>query len=258
MKSIRTTVDTLDNYDLFLNNKLELVLKKGGTQFTYPVVLDSKMNVIIPNKYVNLHKFLQQELNRLGKKDTLLMLSLFKLDLRSFLITFCINNEIDIFINKNEYYVQYNNAFYYLNTKNMDENIIKEIMKNDNWDNEEYAKDIKNDLFAFVRGKIIHSLGSNEFINKEIKNFKETQLQLEREFSKPEFNIPRILAFYEQLIRLREEYLHENHDLLPKKTVREISTTMKKIRSILKKANSTVTVKEEEKRNAKKNVSSKK
>lgn len=235
MKRIKIRKDT--DICATLNQYFELTIKCRNDDSIYqiPVIIDDNLSVNVPEHMYMIDDFLAGRRAELTDKYVFDFLRLAGISLVPFLWDYMSKTDLDIFWNKNDLYVRYQEHYVVLNHKNMDMKIINKLYKSqDNMYPGAVYRECMDELYTYIRNKISNGIGHNQFINNQMKNFKETEQSLERECREDEFHFCKIMMYYERLIRIKEDFLNENHFLISQKEVDEIYEILLQIRQLLK------------------------
>lgn len=234
MREIRIQKNT--DFDISINRNFELVMvNKQNDVCRYPIVIDKQLQVEVPEYMYSINDFLQNKRDKLSKEDAFTFLKLAKINLTPFIWELMKDINLDFYINSNELYIRNEDTYVVLNNRNIDLNIIDKLYKAQGKPHIiSTYKECMDELYTFIRSRISNSIGHNEFINTQIKNFKDTEMELEKECQSDEYDFPKILVLYEKLIRMKEDFLNENHYLMPQSEIDEIYNILQQIRVLLR------------------------
>lgn len=220
------------NFNIIFSDKMNLRMK----EYSFPIVINDNITLNIPEGYYNIIDFMNYKKDFLTGNDVDIFLRCVNLEITPFIWLLMKTAQIDVYFNKNNLYVVDFETEKYIvfNDKNMSIKIFDKIYRNQVKNSDSVYATCKEELYGFVSEKMQNSIGHNEFINTQMKNFKVTQHDMEKEFLKTQqFDIKRALFLYENLIRIKENYLDENHCLLPESVILEIANTIEQIRILL-------------------------
>lgn len=207
-----------------------------GEEYYYPVILEKNITLDIPDLYYDIIDFMNKKKPYLEGDNIEIFLKLVNTEITPFIWLLMKNAKIDVFFSKDALYVIdfEGDKYIVFNNKNMSVNIFDKIYRNQARGNNATYNDCKEELYTYVRTRIQNSIGHNEFVNAQMKDFKSTQSMMEKEFLKNQnFDFKRALFLYENLIRIKENYLNENHYLLSQDVINEIASTVDQIRLLL-------------------------
>lgn len=207
-----------------------------GEEYSYPIILEKNITIDIPDVYYDLIDFMNKRKPYLEGENINIFLNIIKMEITPFIWVLMKNAKIDVFFSKDSLYVVdfKTNKYIVFNNRNMSVKIFDKIYRNQIKASYSTYNDCKEELYTYVRNRIQNSIGHNEFVNNQMKDFKFIQNQMEKEFLKQQnFDIKKALFLYEELIRIKENYLCENHYLLPQNVIDEIATTVEQIRILL-------------------------
>lgn len=219
-------------FNIIFLDKLNLDVK----EYSFPIVLNDNVTLNIEETYYNIINFMNNKVEFLEGEDVDTFLRLVDLEITPFIWLLMKTASIDVYFNKNNLYVVDFDTEKYIvfNNKNMSIKIFDKIYKNQIKNLDSIYSSCKEELYVFVREKIQNGIGHNEFINVQMKDFKSTQNDIEKEFLKSQqFDIKKALFLYENLIRIKENFLDEKHDLIPEHIIFEIAQTIQQIRLLL-------------------------
>ena len=225
-----------NDFDISINSNFELVIKDNQPPVCrYPLVVGNQLQVEVPEHMHSINDFLAGYKQELTGEDVKTFLRLAQINVAPFIWSLMQDKGLDIFINKKDLYIHSGNTYVVLNNQNMDFNIINRLyqVQGKPHSNATYCE-CQDDLYTYIRNKISNSIGHNDFINIQIKDYKKTEMELEKECRKEHYDFPKILMLYEKLIRIKEDFLNENHHLMPQKEVDEIYHILQQIRVLLK------------------------
>lgn len=227
------------DYKMKIDNKYNLHFTDVSTEedYSYPIILEKNITLDIPNDYYNIIDFMNNKKPYLLGEDIYIFLKLIKIEITPFIWLLMKNAKIDVFFSQNSLYVIdfESDKYIVFNDKNMSIKIFDKIYRNQTHQTYSLYNDCKDELYIYIRERMQNSIGHNEIINKQMTNFKATQNQMEKEFLKNQnFDIKKTLFLYEDLIRIKENYLNENHYLLSEEEINKIAETVKQIRLLLK------------------------
>ncbi len=244
------------DYVLRLDRQFNLIFidlisgKMNQEPISFPVVLQENLELYIPEDNYHLKDFLNNRIEYIEGKDVEDFLKIIKVDLIPFFLLLMKANKIDIFFNKTSLFVLDLKTDNYIifNDKNMSIQVLDKIYRNQIMFKEAQFNACKEELYMYVRHKIQNGVGHNDFVNLEIKGYKHTEGEMEKEFlkSSQNFDIKRSLFLYESLIRLKEDYLNEDHSLISESELQEIYNIIDKIKELIAKPISYEICKEEE------------
>lgn len=233
MKSLK--ISKYSDLNVTINKNFELIITdKKLEECKYPLIIGKDLKIVVPEYMYSINDFLSNRKDELTGNDVAAFLKLAQINLTPFVWKFMQDKEIDIFIYKNDLHVCYQDTYVVLNNRNMDFHIINRLY---NVQEKPYMhsayQECQEDLYAYIRNKISNSIGHNEIINIQMKDYKKTEAELEMECRKKVYNFPKILILYEKLIRIKENFLNENHYLIPQGEIDEIYVILQKIRNLL-------------------------
>lgn len=224
------------DFDISISNDFELILRDQKNQiYKYPIVIGNQLQIEVPEHLYSINDFLSHRKNKLTGKDVSIFLNLAHINLTPFIWNLMQETQLDFFVNKHDLYIRNGDTYVVLNNRNLDFGIIDRLYKAQNKPHVGSTyQECMDDLYAFIRNKISNSIGHNEFINTQMKNYKDTEMELEKECRNETYNFPKILILYEKLIRIKEKFLNENHFLMPQREIDEIYEILQQIRALLK------------------------
>lgn len=220
------------NFNIIFLDKMNINMK----EYSFPIVINDNVTLNIPEGYYNIIDFMNYKKEFLTGGDLDIFLRAVNLEITPFIWLLMKTAQIDVYFNKNNLYVVDFDTEKYIvfNNKNMSIKIFDKIYRNQVKNTDSLYANCKEELYCFVSEKMQNSIGHNEFVNTQMKNFKITQRDMEKEFLKTQqFDIKKALFLYENLIRIKENYLDENHSLLPESVILEIANTVEQIRILL-------------------------
>lgn len=228
------------DFDIKIDRQFNIIftdkLKLENNRYSFPIVISDNVTLDVPEHYYDIIDFMNNKKEFLEGKDVDVFLCLVNLEITPFIWSLMKIAKIDIYFNKNNIYVVDfdSNKYIVFNNKNMSPRIFDRIYRNQVKNTDSIYISCKEELYAYVSDKIQNGIGHNEFINGQIENFKSTRNDIEDEFLKEQqFDIKRALFLYENLIRIKENYLDEDHALLPESVILEISNTVERIRQLV-------------------------
>lgn len=226
------------DFNLSINNDFELIIKdKQNETYKYPIIIGEQLQIEVPEYMYSINDFLANKKSELTEEDVTTFLKLAQINLTPFIWNLMQDIQLDFYLHLQDLYIRSGDTYVVLNNRNIDLNIIDKLYK---VQDKPYIgstyKECMDDLYAFIRNKISNSIGHNEFINTQMKNFKDTEMELEKECRNDTYNFPKILILYEKLIRIKEKFLNENHYLMPQNEIDEIYDILQQIRALLKRS----------------------
>lgn len=221
---------------LFINEKFDIIIKdKNDKHYIYPTILEAKKTLIVPKHLKTINSFLDKQIKMLSGKNVDIFLSLVNLDLTPFIWNLMKDANVDLYLSKGHIFVKNNDKYIILNSKNIDQYTMLKLYKaQDKTHVRSIYEESLQELYNFIRQKISNSIGHNQFVNNQIKNYELTEENLEFEFTNKQYNFPQILFLYEKLIRMKENYLNENHFLVPEEEIEKQYQILQKIRELIK------------------------
>jgi len=238
MRKIKIRKST--DFDISINRDFELVIENDLNEVcSYPIVISNQLQVEVPEYMYTINDFLQNKREKLLKEDALTFLKLAKINLTPFIWELMKDIDLDFYINSYDLYIRSGDIYVVLNNRNIDLNIIDKLYKVQTKPHiGSTYKECMDELYTFIRNKISNSIGHNEFVNIQMKNYKDTEMELEKECQSDTYDFPKILVLYEKLIRIKENFLNENHYLMPQSEIDEIYNILQQIRALLKSSQS--------------------
>lgn len=210
----------------------------NGVNYSFPIILDNELQLDLPAND-DITKLLEGRISYIENETVHRFLNMINLSIVPFYWMLMKSARIDLFFDEKSLYVlDFKTGEYIVfNDKNISIQTFDKIYRNQVM-NKEYAFiNCKEELYIYVNDKIQNGVGHNGFINSEIKGFQKTQSEIEKEFLKNanSFNIKKALFLYEKLIRLKEQYLKEDHNLISEEVMEEISQTIDQIKLLIAK-----------------------
>ena len=231
------------DYILQLDRQFNLVFidkvsgKTSKETISFPVVMQDNLELYLPPDNYVIKDFLSNRIPYLEGKNVELFLNIIKVDLTPFFFMLMKTNRVDIFYDKTSLYVMdfKTDKHVIFNNKNMSINVLDKIYRNQMLFKEAQFNACKEELYMYVRNRIQNGVGHNDFVNLEIKDYKSTEGQMEKEFlkSSKDFDLKRSLILYENLIRLKEDYLNEDHSLISESELQEMVTIIEQIKQLI-------------------------
>lgn len=220
---------------LFINEKFDIIIKdKNNKHYIYPTILETKKTLIVPKHLKTINSFLNKQIKMLSGKNVDIFLSLVNLNLTPFIWNLMKDANIDLYLSKGHIFVRNNDKYIILNSKNINQYTILKLYKAQGKTHvHSIYEESLQELHNFIRQKISNSIGHNQFVNSQIKNYELTEKNLELEFTNKQYNFPKILFLYEKLIRMKENYLNENHFLVPEEEIEKQYQILQKIRELI-------------------------
>ena len=228
-------VSKYSDYRITLDNNFRLIFNNNkGDIYSFPVIIDKNIEIFVPEYEYKIHSFLQKKCIELEGDDVTEFLKIIKTDIAPFIWLFMQQAHIDVFLFSSTMFVVNSDRTKYivLNNKNMDLSIFDRLYRNKKH-SDSLLYECKEQLCNYVQDKVNNSIGHNDFVNNEIKNYKEIDKALNNLLSVQEINFIEVLFKYENLIRLKEDYLMENHNLMPHKEIERIYEMLRQIRGLL-------------------------
>lgn len=231
-----TKIRKYSDFNISVNKNFEIIIQdKENSICTYPIVIGKQLLVEIPEYMYSIKDFLENRKDILVRDDAITFLKLANINLTPFIWELMKDVNLDIFLNSNDLYIRSKDTYVVLNNRNVDLNIIHKLYKSQGKSNiGSIYKECMDDLYTFIRNKISNSIGHNEFINTQMKNYKDTEIELEKEYQSNTYDFAKILILYERLIRIKEDFLKENHYLMPQSEIDEIYNILQQIRALLR------------------------
>lgn len=228
------------DFDISINNSFELLLKDNSPRvFRYPLVVGEQLQIEVPEYMCSINDFLSNQKKELTGEDVKVFLRLAKINLTPFIWSLMKDKKLDMFMSNDDLYIFYGDTYVVLNNQNIDFSIINRLYRVQNKPHVGSTyQECMEDLYTYIRNKISNSIGHNDFINIQMKNYKETEMELEKESRSDQYNFVKMLALYEKMIRIKEDYLNENHYLMPQQEIEEIHRILQQIRALLKNSHS--------------------
>jgi len=228
------------DFDISINRNFELIIKSKQNEICRcPVIIEKQLQIEVPEHLYSINDFLNNKKDQLTKEDTAIFLKLAKINLTPFIWQLMHDISLDFYLNMHDLYVRSEETYVVLNSRNIDLSIIDRLYK---VQDKPYIgstyKECMDDLYTFIRNKISNGIGHNEFINTQMKNYKDTEKELEKECRSDIYDFPKILILYEKLIRIKENFLNENHYLMPQSEIDEIYNMLQQIRALLREPQS--------------------
>lgn len=228
-----------EDFEIKIDSSFNIIFtdKFSGKVERFPILLGEDTTLDIPDMYFDIIDFMNKRKPYIVGENVEIFLKLVNLEITPFIWLLMKNLKIDVFFNKGYLYiVDFDSEKYIvLNNKNMSIGIFNKLYGNQVKSNNAYYVECKEELYTFIRNRIQNSIGHNEIINCQMKDFKNTQSKMEKEFLKStDFDIKKALFLYENLIRIKEEYLNETHYLLSEETIGEIAYAVEQIRMLAK------------------------
>lgn len=226
------------DYVIKIDTKFNMIFTDmfTGKEYSFPIIIGNNVVVDIPEYHYDIIDFMNKRKPFLEGENIDVFLKLIKMEITPFIWLLMKTSKVDVFFSKDAIFlVDFDTDKYIVfNSKNMSINIFDKIYRNQIRNDHSNYIDCKDDLYTFVRGRIQNGIGHNEFVNAQMKDFKSTQNQMEKEFLKNQnFDLKKALFLYENMIRIKENYLNENHYLLSEEVINEIANTVDQIRSLL-------------------------
>lgn len=226
------------DYGISVDSNFNMVFNDyfSGKIHSYPIVIDDSVTIDVPENYYSILDFMNHQKEFLEGDDVYKFLHLIHVEITPFIWLLMKDLKIDIFFNQDSLYVVDFNSEKYIvfNGKNMSVDIFDKMYSHQFRTNNACYNECKEELYTFVSSRMQNSIGHNEFVNCQIEGFKSTKKQMESEFLKEQqFDIKKALFLYENIIRIKERYLNEDHTLLSQEVIDEIANTVNQIRVLL-------------------------
>lgn len=240
------SISRIDDFDISIDSKFDICFKnkETGLDYSFPTILKDKVDIEIPESNYNIIDFMNKRKKKLKNQDVFEFMKLINTNVTSYMWELMKIAKIDIFFDKEFMYVAdfTKSKYIVFNNRNIDFKVFDRLYRRKFvTDKSSLYFECREELYGSVREKLSNAIAHNEIVNMHIKNFKSTLKELEDEFVNPNFSFIKILFLYESLIRMKENYLNENHCLLPLSVIKEIEDTLAAIRgAVLNKRNVSV------------------
>lgn len=211
------------DYDLFLSSNFHLSFFLDERFYIFPIVIPNNTYVNIPSNEVNINNFLNRNKHMLENEDVNKFLDIINVDITPFVWGLMQQAGINIFIQNNNIFLRKDETYIILNNKNIDIDLVNKITRSySNFDG--LSSSLREELYLYLRGKIVNGIGHNELVNLQMSGYKYTLEIFEKEFlkSNEDFDLIECLFLYENLIRIKEQYLNQNYYLITQQELEEL------------------------------------